>query len=97
MKTQTLTGLLLLALSTSIFAVGHYPACRPIVLACKAAGFSKGAPVGHRLYKDCLRPILLNQPAAPGALALPTVNPADVTACNAQRAQAQPQQPAVTN
>ena len=89
----------MLALSTSIFAVGHYPACRPIVLACKAAGFSKGAPIGHRLYKDCLMPILLNQPATPGALPLPTVNPADVTACNAQRAQppVTNQQPAVTN
>ena len=89
--------LTLFTLSASAMAMGNYPACQPIVQACKAAGFVKGGPVGHRLYKDCAKPILMHQAAAAGSLALPMVNPTQVAACNAQRSgHPQPATPSTT-
>lgn len=101
MKTKMITkglGMLaLLTLSASVMAMSSYPACQPIVQACQAAGFVKGGPMGHRLYKDCVKPIVMHQAPVAGGLALPSVHPAQVTACNAQRSgihtQSQPSAP----
>lgn len=32
--------------------------CQPIAAACMQAGYSQGAPEGHRLIKDCVEPVV---------------------------------------
>ncbi len=57
--------------------------CKPIVTACEAAGFKKGAREEKKgLFADCLRPILGGQ-SVPGV----TVSEADVAACKAKQGQ----------
>jgi hypothetical protein len=56
--------------------------CPQITKACKAAGFTPGGKKGSRLRKDCIEPILQGQTQpAQGGHALPSVDPAIVSAC----------------
>lgn len=85
MVTKGLGLLTLFTVSASVMAMGSYPACQPIVQACRTAGFVKGGPVGHRLFKDCVKTIVMHQAPVAGGLTLPSVAPAQIAACNAQR------------
>lgn len=56
--------------------------CKPIITACKAAGFFKGGKnQGKGLFVNCLKPILDGK-----AVAGVVVNPTDVPACKAKAA-----------
>jgi hypothetical protein len=56
--------------------------CKTIMEACKSAGFMKGGHAsGKGMMEDCIKPIMSGQTVS-GV----TVDPADVSACQAKRA-----------
>ena len=57
------------------FADAAHP-CKPLEVACKAAGFHKGGAPGKGLLKDCIKPLAEGQ-----AVAGVTVTPEDAAAC----------------
>lgn len=60
--------------------------CQPVVQACKSAGFILGAwKQGKGLWVDCINPIMQGVTAPHATLALPSVPPAVIANCKAQR------------
>ena len=58
-------------------------ACAKITQACKDAGFSSGAAkTGAGLKQHCVQPLLDGKKAKKAKIALPTVDPALIAACN---------------
>lgn len=51
-----------LIVAVACLSIASYSAyanpCQPIAQACMQAGYSKGAPEGHRLIKDCVEPVV---------------------------------------
>lgn len=60
MSNTILQSSLIIALAcASIVSYSVYAnPCQPIAKACMQSGYSKGAPVGKRLIKDCVEPVV---------------------------------------
>jgi hypothetical protein len=68
-------------------SLAQSPSCQQIRLACKAAGFIQGGPVGNRLVKDCLDPIVYGaRQSERASRVLPDIAPPLVAACRSNLA-----------
>jgi hypothetical protein len=82
MKKLVLIALVSCFLSNA-WAVGP---CEQIIQACTSAGFIKGqVKENNGLIRDCVNPIMQGKAVAGTAHALPTVDPAVVSACHAKK------------